>query len=103
MFAVLKLSPDAVVVILAVVIGVPLLLNLLAAAAGARGVESPGRGRAAIGCGVTAGMIATLFTSWLLASMVGVLLAVSLIGPGVSFTVSRGVVQSAASREEGST
>jgi hypothetical protein len=91
MFAMLQIPTGVIIAIYAVVIGVPVGLNLIAAAVGARGAGSSGRRFKAMGCGLGAGIVVTLLMGWVLLGLGAAVLSAPLIGAGVSFAVGRGV------------
>src|SRR5262249_2262121 len=88
-----RIPTGAVVALYAVVIGVPILLNLLGAALGARGAGPVGPRFKAIVCGFGVGIAVTLLTGWLLLGVGAAVLAAPLVGAAVSFAVGRGVVR----------
>ena len=90
MFAMLQIPTGVIVALVAVVVGVPLVLLVIAAALGARGAVSPGRRWQAIACGLGVGIVVTLLAGLLLQSFGAVVLSAPLIGLGASFAVARG-------------
>jgi hypothetical protein len=94
MLAMINIPTSVFVAVYVVVISVPILLNLIGAAIGARGAGSSGRRWAAIGCGLLAGSIATLCLLWMVlpCGWAPVLFAL-MVGSGVSFAVGRVVVR----------
>jgi hypothetical protein len=94
MFAMLQIPTGVIVAVVAVVVGVPLVLLVIAAALGARGADSPGRRWQAIACGLAAGIVVTVLAGLLLQSLGAVVLSAPLLGLGASFAVARAIVHS---------
>jgi hypothetical protein len=92
MFAMLQIPTGVIVALVALVVGVPLLLNVIAAALGARGAGTRGRRWQAIAGGLAAGIVITLLAGYLLQSLGAVVLSAPLIGLGASFAVARACV-----------
>jgi hypothetical protein len=92
MFAMLQIPTGVIIAFIALVVGVPLVLNVIAAALGARGAASPGRRWQAIAGGLAAGIVVTLLAGYLLQSLGAVLLSAPLIGLGANFAVARACV-----------
>jgi hypothetical protein len=90
MFAMLQIPTGVIIAFIALVVGVPLVLNVIAAALGARGAVSRGRRWQAIAGGLAAGIVVTLLAGYLLQSLGAVLLSAPLIGLGANFAVARG-------------
>jgi hypothetical protein len=92
MFAMLQIPTGVIVALIALVVGVPVVLNVIAAALGARGAASPGRRWQAIAGGLAAGIVVTLLVGYLLQSLGAILLSAPLIGLGANFAVARACV-----------
>jgi hypothetical protein len=92
MFAMIQIPVGLIIAVLAIALAVPLVLNVVGAALGARGAGSRGLRWKAIGIGFGVGIVTTLVSGWLLLNFGAAVLSAPLIGAGVSFAVSRGVI-----------
>ena len=92
MFAMLQIPTGVIVAVVAFLVGVPLVLNVIAAALGARGAGSSGRRWQAIAGGLAAGIVVTLLAALLLQSFGAVVLSAPFLGLGANFAVARACV-----------